>query len=336
MKKKRILSAIVALATALCGVTFVGRTGAVPEMSFVAGAEELPSGGISVSQTKVQKGGAFDVSINVPASNVFADTIELRLEFDPGVFEIVTWNPSLYGAEKYFDNSVGYATLAYASGSSNVDLRNGLSYTAKMRLKAEDPTGNYLIRMTRYIVNSFDYGYRWVPETTSVKVKLANAVTVMTGKVSSFGVGGTATVSLTDSSGSTVTAEAVLTEVSTNIYEGTYTFKDVEIGEKYTMKTALPGCVEREEEITPTNAWGETRDTSVNMRGDADSDGIITALDATVILRYLVGSDTTYINKGGKVDEYLISVANVTGTGTIDVRDATQILRKLAQISSVF
>ncbi len=348
MKKKRILSAIVAFATALCGVTFFGGRGMMPDMSLVAGAEETSSGGISVSQAKVQKGGSFSVDIDVPANNIYIDTIEIRLLFDTDAFEITAWNPGISGAETNYSNSGGFATIVYATGGSGISLKNGFKFSAVMRAKSDAKLGEYDFKLSRCIVNSYDYNYRWNSPTTSATVKIINNVTTVGGTITSNGVPGTAVVTLTDGSGNASEAEVVLTEsarvirndVEVILYSGKYSFSGVEIGDTVTIKAELDGCIANSEKLVVSSTAytgtqsGNAVDLSMNKRADVDGDGTVSAFDATQILRYLTGKQS--VVGDAENTAYIILVACVTGGDRVTVADATQILRFLAGKSSVF
>ncbi len=335
VKKKRILSAIVAVATALCGFIAFGGSGYAPGICFDAGAEETPAGGISVSQAKVQYNGRFDVIISVPAIELRADTVEMRIRFDPNVFEIVSWNPVLSGSMNSYDNTEGMATLVYASSSAVVDLSKGLEYRATMRVKNKNATGVHTITLSRYIVSNYDYKYRWEPLTKSADVKITRDLTTLSGVITSNGIGGQATVTLTDSDGIMVstTVDLTLVNAEKNIYEGRYSFSGVEVGGSYVLEAAVSGARINTMELIPSGAG--TQDLALNIPGDVDSDGEVTALDATQILRYLAGMTSEIKGADGKVNEYILSVAHVNQGSAFGILDATQILRYVAKKTSV-
>ncbi|MBQ9384913.1 MAG: dockerin type I repeat-containing protein [Ruminiclostridium sp.] len=335
MKKKRIISAIVAVAAALCGFISFGGSGYAPGICIDAGAEEAPAGGISVSQAKVQYNGQFDVIITVPPKNLRADTVEMRIRYDPDVFEIVSWNPVLSGSMSSYDNTEGVATLVYASSSAVVELKNGLEYKATMRAKNKNADGVHTITLSRHIVSNYDLGYKWVPAAKTVDVKITHELTTLSGVITSNGVGGTAAVTLTDKDGITVSTTVTLTlaDAEKNTYKGTYSFSGVEVGGTYTLEAKVDGGETHTVEIIPSGA--STKDLAVNRLGDVDSDGEVTALDATQILRYLAGMTSEIKGKDGVVNEYLLSVAHVNKAGTFSVLDATQILRYVAKKTSV-
>jgi hypothetical protein len=75
------------------------------------------------------------------------------------------------------------------------------------------------------------------------------------------------------------------------------------------------------------------------LYGDVDHNGEIAAVDATLILKYVVGMSGSGIGDATATDEtqkYKRQIADVTEDGEVNARDATQILRKIVGLPSVF
>jgi hypothetical protein len=332
MRKKRILPHIAALIAALCiagGLPY--GSGAVPDLCVNADAAEIS--GIGVTKNKVRQSETFDITVNVPAVNAVADTVEIRIDFDPAVFEITTWNPIVRSGTVIpnLDNDRGFAIIVAAG--ANESLKNGLSFTAGARVKSNAPLGASSIRLARADVSNTDTGYSWSPQTTSVSVTVADKLVPVSGKIAlampdTFS--DSATVTLTDSSGNTLSTTVTFTKnSSTGKFEGTYLFSEAESGVDYTLQITIPGCKTRVETVG-TSYGNIDSDLQMNMVGDVDGNGSITAADATQILKNVVGLPSSII------DDYTKSVACVEGGTRPTERDATQILRYLARFPSVF
>ena len=340
MKMKRILSAIMALAVALCCLCLPGGEGGFPELSVSAGAEA--TGGISVSAASVRRGETFDVIVNVPAVDEIADTIEVRIMFDPTMFEITEWNPRVSGTvEKNLSNDDGFAILA--SASSNYSLRNGLTITAKARAKSNAVAGKGSFKLLFVEVKNFETGYKWIPATTEAFVKVVDKIVSVSGAVTLKTAGtitDNATVTVTDSTGKSTVKTVSLTLTGTdqttgiNSYGGTYEFDEAESGETYTVTTEVPGFIKHTENVT-VGSTAVTNNMSMQKLGDVDGDGRLGAGDATQILKYTVGDYSLIQGADGELNKYLLSVACVEGGTTLSSRDATMILRKVARYSSV-
>lgn len=332
MRKKRILPHIVALIAALFIAGLPHGIGILPTDT-VARAAEID--GIGATRERVRRGDTFDIVVNVPAVNAWADTVEIKIEYDPDVFTVTSWSPRLSSGNVMSnrDNSKGFVIVAAAN--AKVDLNYGMSFVATVKVNNAAKVGQHNILLTRADVSNYDTGYRWRPSTYSVPIKVTNDLVSISGKITANGVQGIATVNLIDRSGnkSTTTVNMTLNS-SSGLYEGTYVFNEAESEETYTLETILPGCRTRSETIV-VGSFSTTPDIRVNMVGDVDGDGCVGASDATQILRYIIGSRCVIKDGSGITDEYLYSVANVLSNGTLSVRDATQILRYVAGYSTV-
>lgn len=341
MKVKRILSTIAAVAVALCSFSLPAITGVSPPMAVTVSAAETDVNGITATKERVRRNESFDIVVNVPPAAETADTVEIRLSFDPEVFEVTSWNPSVSGgsSQKNYDNSKGFAILAAAN--SDVNLSGGLTFSATVRAKNSAPTGAHTFRLSRGDVSNTETGYSWQPETREVSVKVVDRIVSVSGSVYMTAqelpknFDGTASVVMTDSIGKTsrVTVEMEPSDDGVT-YEGFYMFSDAESEETYTIRTEVGGCTVRTETLK-LEFSSVNMDMKMNIKGDVDGDGRIGASDATQILKFLVGSVSVIRDSQGILNEYLYDVACVDG-GELSPRDATQILRHVAEFPSVF
>ncbi len=329
---------IVALAVSVSSTGVLGSTRAAPGLSHAAYAEGEVDG-IGSSVTRVRRGETFDVSVNVPAVSAYADTVQVRIEFDPNAFEATSWNPNVGSgtALPNCDNINGF--VAYVSAFANVDLSRGLTITARFKTKNAAALGNHNFELKMVDVSNTDTGYSWTPRTLTLPIKVVDRLIPISGHLSlkaSDTFTGTATIKLTDSKGNVqnTTVEFLKNDV-TGLFEGEYRFDGGETDETYTLQISMPGCKTRTETINATRN-NFTSNLSVNLFGDVDGNGRLSAADATHILKYVVGLPCSIKNENGVVDEYLFSVARVGGGATLTERDATQILRHLAGFTSVF
>ena len=332
MRKKRILPHIAALAAALCMTVLPSGLGAVPDMTVDAGAE-TEINGIGATKNTVRQGESFDVIVNVPQMNAYADTVEIRLGFDPDVFELTSWEPQIASGTsmKNSDTQKGFAIVVAAN--ANVNLSYGLTVTAGFRAKSTAALGNSAISLKRADVSNTETGFSWTPSTRDVQIKVADNLAPVSGKISlnlPTSASETAQISLTGSDGSLFEQSVTLNRnITTGKLEGTYLFSNTEGGVTYTMKIDVAGWKPRIETVG-TDYGNTDADLSLNLLGDVDGNGDRSAADATLILKYIVGLPSS-IN-----DDYTRSVACVEGGTKPTERDATQILRYLAFYPSVF
>ena len=335
MRKKWILPHIVALVAALFIAGLPHGVGILPTAA-TAGAAEID--GIGATKERVRRGDTFDIVVNLPATNNIADTVDIRIGFDPSVFEVRSWRPTINGSEVMSNYSNADGFLALVAANSYADLSRGLTFTASMKVTSNAPVGSYLFTLKRAIIDNYDTKYRWQPGTTAAKVEVSNDLISVSGSlslVSSKPIAG-ATVVLTDNQGFSVSKDVVLNyNARTRRYEGSYRIDEAESGVTYTLTISAPGCRTRTETFDAVYST-TIPDLTVNIVGDVDGDGEITALDATQILRFLAGSTSEIKGLDGITNEYLRSVGHVTAGGVLAVQDATQILRHLAGFTSVF
>lgn len=333
MKKKRILSALVAAAAAFCFVLPPGRAAVLPQP--VTASAEDAADGLSVSKSKVKYGDYIDVTVNVPAVSANADTVEIRVDFDPNAFEVTSWRPQLTNsALTNYSNTAGFFVIAAAN--INYSLNNGLSFTGRLRVKNNASSGAYVIKLSSYDVCNYDTGYRWTPVVKEKTVKVASNLVSVSGTISvkaTDNIGDTASVIMTDSDDVSMSTSVKLSfNSSTNMYEGTYIFNEAEANERYTVEITIPGCKPRSDILSVGNT-SLNSEMIMRIPGDVDGDGKVGASDATQVLKYLVGTRSEIRGANGVIDKYLLSVAHVTNTSELSPQDATQILRYVARLT---
>ena len=162
---KRIFR-ILAVLTAACALSSL-----TPLSAFAEDAN-----GIVVSETALMQGDEFTLSLVVPPTED-ADTASVKIRFDASAFEGLEWNPQVSGG---FSNLTdGLIALSAANADRYIKLGDGLTLTAKMKVRDDAPDGYYDFVLSE---NSFCYvmedGWTfkevWFPETTSVTVKVGD------------------------------------------------------------------------------------------------------------------------------------------------------------------
>lgn len=130
---------------------------------------------ITVSKSNLKPNDEFEVYINVPANPQNADTASLKVEFDSSAFEVKSWEPVISGGTA--GKGEGYFSLAAANAERKIDLSNGLTLTATLKVKSAANNGSYAIKLTKssfsYVAdNGYEYIELWSPEVKNVNVKV--------------------------------------------------------------------------------------------------------------------------------------------------------------------
>ncbi len=148
--------------TERASVTLVGSGASDDPYGLVHG------GGIYVSPTRAGIGETFNVLVSVPPIRFNADCASFRVDYDPNTFELVNWEPYVVGG--YATSGFGYFGVNATNSSKVIDLSDGKTFTAKMRVRTDAYTGNYQFELSG---NGFTYrkdnGYEiqklWIPDT---------------------------------------------------------------------------------------------------------------------------------------------------------------------------
>ena len=139
----------------------------------------VSGGGISVLSSSVKPGGSFTAKVTVPKISAKAESVFLRVEFDPAIFEVTSWSPKIENV--YASYGDGYFSLDVTGAS--VDLTNGLSFTATMKAKSDVSVGNYTLKLSKD--DNWIQGYGtydksgtlkdlWTPTATSANISVSN------------------------------------------------------------------------------------------------------------------------------------------------------------------
>ena len=139
--------------------------------------DPVMGGGISASVSSVKRGAAFSVYISVPAIQAYADTASILVEFDPTMFDVISWVPSVPGAIR--NSGSGFFSLAASNTGRVIDLTNGLTLKADLRAKQNAPITTGTVRLNKasfaYVEdNGYDYCELWEPAITSARVSILN------------------------------------------------------------------------------------------------------------------------------------------------------------------
>ncbi len=159
---KRLLSAVFS-----CVVMLV--------LSVVCASADTPVNGISVSQDILSRGDEFTVTLYAPPSGD-ADTAIIKTVFDSSAFEVTKWDVSLPGAyaANYGD---GFFSASAANASRAIDLSEGMTLTAAVRVKDTAESGTYWFELADsslcYVEDSgVNFIELWEPECTSAKLRI--------------------------------------------------------------------------------------------------------------------------------------------------------------------
>lgn len=300
----------------------------------------ITGGGISASATDVAPSGTFTVYIDIPECEHDADTVSFRATFDPTVFEVVSWYSNDQSDSRYAGNYIsgsmansgsGFFSLSATNAKYSIDLSSGIRLTATMKVKSTASAGSHSIDITRSSISYVADGGQenielWDPGHKRVNINVT--ADRISGTVSGYGDNdGTVTVRLLDKN------RTVLDTVYTT--DGNYAFDNVQTGQNYIITVSMPRCVTDEISVTPS-ASSTVKNLTLRRYGDVNGDGYVDSKDAVQILLYDVGKPSLIRGSDGIVNEYLLSVAKVCGNSTLTAKDATQILRYSAHLTSVF
>ncbi len=142
-------------------------------------------------------------------------------------------------------------------------------------------------------------------------------------------IGDDETTTMTSTETTTETTTITSTETTTE----TTTITSTEVTtEATTMTTSTEATTETtmSTEVTVETTTDKTINRPAEITGDADGDGILTANDAALVLKYVLNPDMT-LHNSWKLDE-----ARVDGADVLTINAASEILSKVLNMSYVF
>ena len=133
--------------------------------------------GISASVTEAAPGDSFTVFIDVPRSSN-GDTLSIRVEYDPDVFEIVSWDPDIPNCISNIGD--GFIAATSANVQRVIDLGSGMHLTAEAVVKRNAPTGGSDLRLTSSSIsyvkdNGYEYVELWEPKNLTARVRVSGS-----------------------------------------------------------------------------------------------------------------------------------------------------------------
>lgn len=140
--------------------------------SFSASAASID--GISASVTEAAPGDRFTVFIDVPRS-VNADTLSVRVEYDPAVFGILSWTADV--PNSISNSGDGFFVVTSANAQRVIDLSSGLHFYAEAEVLGNARTGSYDFRLVTSSIsyvkdNGYEYVELWSPANRTAKVRV--------------------------------------------------------------------------------------------------------------------------------------------------------------------
>ena len=153
---------------------FAAAVSLVSVMMLPASAYEV--NGLSVSENALRQGDEFTVTLSVPPTEN-ADTASLNIFYDDSAFEVAEWEPVMSGS--YHSAGGGVIALAAANAERYIDLENGLTLTAVMRVKGEAADGIYDFVLKEHTLcfldeETWEFKDLWFPEITDVTVTVGD------------------------------------------------------------------------------------------------------------------------------------------------------------------
>ena len=123
--------------------------------------------GISVYPVRAKPRELFDVYVTIPAMNASADKIDIRVEYNPSVFELLSWDPG-FGT---VDN--GWNWFGFKAGYGNIDLSKGLTFKAQMRSSAA-ARDRYAFNLTHSTLSNEYVNNMWEPQNKTAYIYISD------------------------------------------------------------------------------------------------------------------------------------------------------------------
>ena len=123
--------------------------------------------GISVYPVRAKPRETFDVYVTVPPMDSYAKKIDIRVEYDRAVFELVSWQPEI----GVIDN--GWNWFGLKAENTNIDLRSGLSFKARMRSSA-NARDSYAFTLTHRTLSNEFVSSMWDPQNATAYIYISD------------------------------------------------------------------------------------------------------------------------------------------------------------------
>ncbi len=133
--------------------------------------------GISASVTEAAPGDSFTLFIDVPRGSN-GDTLSIRVEYDPDVFEIISWDPEIPNCISNIGD--GFIAATSANVQRVIDLGSGMHLTAEAVVKRNAPAGSFDFRLVSSSIsyvrdNGYEYVELWEPENFTARVRIGGS-----------------------------------------------------------------------------------------------------------------------------------------------------------------
>ncbi|MGN0657109.1 MAG: cohesin domain-containing protein [Ruminiclostridium sp.] len=141
---------------------------------FSAGISASSDNGITASSVNLAPGSVFTLSVVIPeAAN--ASNASIQVNFDSTAFEVVSWKPEIPNG--VYNSGFDFFTVVAVSSSRAINLEEGLTLKAQMRVKEDAEKGLYQFNLTKgsvsfYEENIEDYVELWEPEVLTITVSV--------------------------------------------------------------------------------------------------------------------------------------------------------------------
>ncbi len=124
-------------------------------MSLICSADSYS--GLSVSSSLITPDDTFNVTVKVPPVNAYADSASVKVTFDSDYFSVVSWNPKLPDSKNVVSNyGDGFFAVSAAGDSRNIDLTEGLTLTATLKVRTGVKSGSSVISLEKHSFSYYD------------------------------------------------------------------------------------------------------------------------------------------------------------------------------------
>ncbi len=151
-----------------------------------SGAVEIS--GIYTSKLSVERNEKFDVYVKIPAMDEPASALNMRVDFDPNVFQVVSWSADIGLSDDDvtcdFNNTSGYFRIKSITTDDAIDMSRGYTFAAEMKARSTAPLGRNVLKLTDHSLTtvvtdgtSITNDDLWFPDTTETSVEIKTDTT---------------------------------------------------------------------------------------------------------------------------------------------------------------